>query len=82
MKNSFADLVPLGWVSVIIGIEAITYVVSRPFGSILLALIGITFGILSLRFTRQEKLERWLSGLGIALSIVSITWSLFGVYGQ
>ena len=81
MKNSFADLVSLGIVSIVIGLVAIAYV-RKPFVCILLGVLGIIFGILSLRIPKQEKLERWFSGFGIVLSVVSIIWSLVNVYGQ
>ena len=48
-KNSFVELISLGLVSMVIGVTAIAYAVSEPFISLLLGLIGILFGILSLR---------------------------------
>ena len=80
MKNNFADLISLGVVSTIIGIIAIGYAASRPFVSFLLGVLGIIFGILSLRFPKQEKLERWFSWIGIVLSVVSIIGGVVNVY--
>ena len=80
MKNDFADLISLGVVSTIIGIMSIGYVVSRPFVSFLLGVLGIIFGILSLRFPNQEKLERWLSWLGIVLAVASIIGGIVNAY--
>lgn len=80
MNNNFANLTSLGLVSTIIGIVSIGYASSRPFVSFLVALIGILFGILSLRFPNQEKLEKWSSWFGIVLSVVSIVWVLVNVY--
>ena len=82
MKNNFADLISLGIVSILIGIMAIAYAGAKPFTSFLIAPIGILFGILSLRFPQQEKLERWLSWIGIVLSVASMIVGLVNVYLQ
>ncbi|HEU0296252.1 MAG TPA: hypothetical protein VFR47_26180 [Anaerolineales bacterium] len=82
MKNSFADLISLGIASVIIGIAALAYAVSKPYVSFLLGALGIIFGILSLRIPKQEKLERWSSWLGIVLSVISVIWGLVNIYVQ
>lgn len=80
MKNSFADLISLGLVGVIIAIAAITYAVNRPIVSFLLGVLGTIFGILSLRVPEQEKPERWSAWFGIILSLVSIIWGLAIIY--
>ncbi len=82
MKNSFADLISLGLASAIIGISAIAYAGSKPFASFFLGVLGIIFGIRSLRGSKQEKLERWSSWFGVILSLTSIIWCLVNIYGQ
>ena len=47
-----------------------------------IGVLGITFGILSPRFPKQEKLERWLSWIGIVLSVASLILGLINVYLQ
>lgn len=81
-KHSFVELISLGLVSMVIGVTAIAYAVSEPFISLLLGLIGILFGILSLRIPKREKLGTRLSWLGILMSVISIIWSFVNGYGQ
>ena len=73
----FADLISLGFSSVIMGIAAFTYCFSRPLISFLLGFVGIIFGIVSLLYSEQEKVERRVAWFGIALSIISIITIIF-----
>ena len=80
MKNHFANLTPLGPISVIIGISAIGYCFRMPLISFLLGPIGIIFGIISLRYPKEERLEIWISWFGIGLSVISIIGGLVNIY--
>lgn len=81
MKNHFANLIPLGPISVIIGISAIGYCFRMPFVSFLLGPVGIIFGMISLKDPKEEKLEKWISWLGIVLSGSSVIGGLINIYG-
>ena len=82
MKNSFVDLISLGLVSVILGITAVGYVASKPLVSGLLGLVGIAFGILSLRILEREKLESWFTWFGIVMSVASIVGGPINIYDR
>ena len=80
MKNHFANITPLGPISVIIGIYAIAYCFRMSLVSFLLGAIGIIFGIVSLRDPQDERLKIWMSWLGIILSAIAIIGGLVSIY--
>ena len=82
MKNSFVELISLGTVSTVVAISAITFAITKPMVSFLLAIVGMIFGIFSLRIPKQEKLEKWSSWFGIILSITSMIWCLSNILKQ
>jgi hypothetical protein len=75
-SSQFADLTSLGLLSVFIGIGALLSF-SKPVISFLSGMFGIIFGIVSLHYSKQEKLEIVLAWFGIILSVVSIATLIF-----
>jgi hypothetical protein len=72
----FADLISLGIVSTVIGCVAAIYSFGIPLLNILLGLVGILFGLVSLRYDK-EKTEKQFAWFGIILSPVSIIRNIF-----
>lgn len=82
MKNRFAETIAPGVVSTIIGVMGLAFAVGKPLISFLMGLLGILIGFLSLRLPAQEKLDKWSTWFGMFLSVSSMIWSLFNIYGQ
>jgi hypothetical protein len=75
--KSFANLTSFGFSSLMMGIAALASSSANPLISFFVGLIAIVFGVISLRESGQERVERWSAWIGIVVSTVSMIRFIF-----